>query len=125
MSNEVLINQINNAISAHGSWKIKLRTAVNKGQSEHSIDDVRCDNKCPFGKWLYGADIDATMKASAPYNVIKRLHAEFHICAGDVLQKAITGDTAGATQIMEGEFIPMSEKLIRGLRKWKTEAAAM
>ena len=45
MPNEVLINQINNAIGAHGSWKIKLRTAVNKGQSEHSIDDVRCDNK--------------------------------------------------------------------------------
>ena len=125
MSNEVLINQINNAIGAHGSWKIKLRTAVNKGHSEHSVDEVRCDDRCPFGKWLYGGDIDAAMKASAPYNVIKRLHAEFHVCAADVLQKATTGDAAGAAQIMEREFTPTSEKLVRGLRKWKGEAAEM
>ncbi|HBQ35495.1 MAG TPA: hypothetical protein DD729_01420 [Rhodobacteraceae bacterium] len=124
MTDEVLINQINNAIGAHGSWKIKLRTAVNKGKSEHSVDDVRCDDKCPFGKWLHGSDIDSETRSSVPYNVIKRLHAEFHVCAADVLTKAISGETAAATQALEGDFAAKSEKLVRGLRKWKGEAAA-
>ena len=124
MSNEVLINQINNAIGAHGSWKIKLRTAVNKGKSEHSVADVRCDDKCAFGKWLHGTDIDGPTSASAPYKVIKRLHAEFHLCAADVLQMATTGNIPGASQLLEGDFAAKSEKLVRGLRKWKGEAAA-
>jgi len=124
MSNENLINQINNAIGAHGSWKIKLRTAVNKGHSTHNIDEVRCDDKCAFGKWLHGSEIDGVTRAGAPYNVIKRLHAEFHICAADVLKKATGGDTPGAAQLLDGEFTTKSEKLVRGLRKWKGEAAA-
>lgn len=124
MSNENLINQINNAIGAHGSWKIKLRTAVNKGQSEHSVEDVRCDDKCAFGKWLHGTEIDAQTRSGAPFNVIKRLHAEFHVCAADVLKKATTGDIPGASELLDGDFAARSEKLVRGLRKWKGEAAA-
>lgn len=123
MANENLINQINNAIGAHGSWKIKLRTAVNKGNSEHSVEDVRCDDKCAFGKWLHGTDIDGPTRAGAPYNVIKRLHAEFHLCAADVLKMATTGNTPGATALLDGDFAARSEKLVRGLRKWKGEAA--
>ncbi len=124
MSNKTLIDQINNAIGAHGSWKIKLRTAVNKGHSTHNVDEVRCDDKCAFGKWLHGSNIDGPTRAGAPYNVIKRLHAEFHICAADVLSKATNGDTPGAAQLLEGDFAAKSEKLVRGLRKWKGEAAA-
>jgi len=124
MPNETLINQINNAIGAHGSWKIKLRTAVNSGNSSHSVEEVRCDDKCAFGKWLHGHDIDQPTRASAPYNVIKRLHAEFHICAADVLKMATSGDTPSATKLLEGEFAAKSEKLVRGLRKWKGEASA-
>lgn len=124
MSNEKLINQINNAIGAHGMWKLKLRTAVKKGESEHSVEDVRCDDKCVFGEWLHGPDIDASTRSGAPYNVIKRLHAEFHVCAADVLEKATTGNIEGATELLEGDFSTRSAKLVRGLCKWKGEAAA-
>lgn len=124
MSNEALVNQINIAISAHGAWKIKLRTAVNTGQSQHSINDVRCDDKCAFGKWLHGSEIDGATRATAPYAVIKRLHAEFHLCAADVLEMATTGNASGAINLLDGEFTDKSGKLVRGLYKWKTEAAA-
>lgn len=124
MSNEKLINQINNAISAHASWKIKLRTAVNKGHSEHSVAEVHCDDKCAFGMWIHGTDIDGPTRSGAPFNVIKRLHAEFHVCAADVLKMATTGNVNGATDLLDGEFSAKSEKLVRGLHKWKGEAAA-
>jgi len=123
MSNEKLINQINNAIGAHGSWKLKLRTAVKKGHSEHSVEDVRCDDKCAFGEWLYGPDIDASTRRGAPYKVVKRLHAEFHACAADVLEKATTGNAPGAIELLDGDFTFRSEKLVRGLSKWKGEIA--
>lgn len=124
MKNEQLLNQINNAISAHSSWKIKLRTAVNKGKSEHSIDDVRCDDKCAFGKWLHGSEIDEPTRSGVPYSVIKRLHAEFHVCAADVLKMATTGDAPGADALLDGDFSARSEKLVRGLCKWRGETAA-
>ncbi len=124
MSNETLIDQINSALIAHGHWKIKLRTAVAKGKSEHSVNEVRCDEKCEFGKWLYSTEIDSEMRASIPYTVVKRLHAEFHVCASDVLYKALTNDAVGAATILEDEFMNKSEKLSLALRKWKGEAAA-
>ena len=124
MNADDLINEINNAIGAHGSWKIKLRTAVNKGESDQTPEDVRCDDKCVFGKWLNGSTIDTATRSGAPYQVIKRLHAEFHVCASEVLRKAITGDKNGAIEMLEGDFAARSEKLVRGLRKWKGEASA-
>lgn len=124
MNADDLINEINNAIGAHVSWKIKLRTAVNKGESDQSPEDVKCDDKCVFGKWLNGNTIDDEIRSGAPYQVIKRLHAEFHICASEVLRKAITGDKSGAIETLEGDFSERSGKLVRGLRKWKGEATA-
>jgi hypothetical protein len=123
MSNEQLHNQINNAIGAHGSWKIKLRIAINKGKSDHSIEHVRCDDTCTFGKWIYSAEIGEPTRQSTPYNVIKRLHAEFHVCAAEVLKMATSGNTAGAANLLEGDFTARSEKLVRGLRKWRGEAS--
>ncbi len=124
MNKDDLVNEINNAIGAHGSWKIKLRTAVNNGKSDQTPEDVKCDDKCVFGKWLSGDTIDSETRSGAPYQVIKRLHAEFHISASEVLRKAITGDKMGAVEILEGDFTACSEKLVRGLRKWKGEATA-
>jgi len=125
MSDEVLINQINNAIGAHGSWKIKLRTAIRNGKSELSIDDIRCDSNCAFGKWIHGTDIDAPTRNGAPYKVIKRLHAEFHVCAANVMQMATSGKTEAATNLLEGEFSAKSVKLVRGLNKWKGEISVL
>lgn len=124
MSNEILINQINNAIGAHGSWKIKLRSAITKKQSDHNIEDVRCDDKCTFGKWLHSPEIDLPTRNGVPYRVIKRLHGEFHICAAEVLEMAVSGNKSDAMNLLEGEFTDRSGKLVRGLRKWKGEAAA-
>lgn len=124
MSNENLLNQISNAIGAHGSWKLNLRIAVKKGRSDHGVKDVPCDDKCAFGEWLHGPDIDESTRSGAPFNVIKRLHAELHVCAAEVLEKATTGNIPGANALLEGDFAFRSEKLIRGLHKWKGEAAA-
>ncbi len=123
MSQAELPNQINQAIGAHGAWKLRLRTAINTGACDIAPATASSDNQCAFGKWLHGPTVDATTRAGVPYQVIRRLHAEFHQTAGKVLTKAVAGDTLAAQKILDSEFNDQSEKLVRALHKWKREAA--
>lgn len=116
-----MIKEINDAIGAHGAWKLKLRTAISVGKSDVEPATVRCDDRCALGRWLYGSTLDDSTKSGKPYQVIRRLHAEFHHSAATVLESALAGRKDQATQALEGEFKERSEKLVRALTKWKGE----
>jgi Chemoreceptor zinc-binding domain len=121
MSGPALLKEINDAIGAHGMWKMRLRTAINTGASDIAPRDAGCDDRCQFGAWLHGPQIDQQTKGGMPYQVIKRLHADFHRSAGTVLQDAVSGRKDAAEQALTGEFAEKSEKLVRALNKWKRE----
>ena len=121
MSRADMVEQINNAIGAHGSWKLKLRVAMSTGASEIDPDRACRDDKCPFGRWIHGNEIDAVTKQGKPYQVVRRLHAEFHQTAANVLRHAITARKTKAEEIFAGEFAERSDKLVRALAKWKGE----
>ena len=121
MKSKMIIDEINNAIGAHGMWKMRLRTAIATSTCDITSHDAGCDNKCAFGKWLYGPTLDHAVRAGVPYQVIRRLHAEFHQAAGTVLAEVERGNAAGAQAQMSGEFTERSEKLVRALTKWKGE----
>ena len=116
-----MIKEINDAIGAHGAWKLKLRTAIMLGKSDVEPASVRCDDRCVMGRWLYGSTIDTATRNGKPYQVIRRLHAEFHQSAATVLDDALAGRKDLASQRLEGEFKERSEKLVRALTKWKGE----
>jgi hypothetical protein len=121
MSNNEITREINAAIGAHGAWKLKLRTAISTGRSEVDPADVRCDDKCAFGQWLYGETIDQATRDGKPYEVVKRLHADFHKCASSVLTQATAGNDRDARTLFEGEFDERSRILVVALNKWKRE----
>jgi hypothetical protein len=121
MANQQIIDEIKKAIGAHGTWKLKLRTAISLGRSDAEPTQVQCDNLCDFGKWLYGPTIDEVTRAGMPYQVVKRLHAEFHECAAKVLKLALDGQKDAAEALMVSEYNERSDKLIRALTKWRTE----
>ena len=121
MRTPLMIKEINDAIGAHGMWKMRLRTAIAAGVGDITSADAGCDDKCAFGKWIHGPSIDAATRAGMPYQVIRRLHAEFHQAAGQVLARVERGDRKGATDLFDGEYSARSEKLVRGLTKWKSE----
>lgn len=121
MNAHAIIEEVNNAIGAHGMWKMRLRTAITSGRCDITSADACCDNKCAFGKWLYGPTLDSQVRAGVPYQVIRRLHAEFHRSAGEVLAQVERGNASGAQATMGGEFADRSEKLVRALTKWKGE----
>lgn len=121
MSNVGMVEQINSAIGAHGAWKLKLRVAMSSGASEIDPEKACKDDRCPFGRWIHGDEIDAVTKQGKPYQVVRRLHAEFHQSAANVLRHAITARKPEAEALFTGEFTERSEKLVRALAKWKGE----
>ncbi len=124
MCNRHSIDQINAAVGAHGAWKMRLRGAIRSGRGDIRSHDASADNRCEFGKWLYGPQIDAATRQGVPYQVIRRLHGEFHRSAGRVLAHIEAGRLAEAELAMNGEFTETSEKLTRAMTKWKGELQA-
>ena len=121
MSNQALVSQINDAIGAHGMWKLRLRTSVQTGKSDITPEVAGCDDACTFGKWLKHSPIEPAVKSGVPYQVVSRLHADFHRAAGNVLADALTGRPKEAEATLQGEFTERSEKLVKALTKWKRE----
>lgn len=118
-----IAQEVTNAIGAHGAWKMKLRVAINTGSSDADPAIVCRDDCCPLGQWLHGPSLDATIRGGMPYQVVRRLHAEFHQSAGKVLELAMNNRKAEADTHYETDFLPRSEKLVRALTKWKGELA--
>lgn len=121
MSNAEMVQEINSAIGAHGAWKLKLRVAITTGTSEVAPEKVCKDDRCPFGRWIYGPTLDSMTRAGKPYQVVRRLHAEFHQSAADVLRLALAARKADADAMFQGTFAERSDKLVRALTKWKGE----
>lgn len=66
MCNRHSIDQINAAVGAHGAWKMRLRGAIRSGRGDIKSHDASMDNRCEFGQWLYGSQIDATTREGFP-----------------------------------------------------------
>ncbi|MCX6270335.1 MAG: CZB domain-containing protein [Bacteroidetes bacterium] len=90
----------------------------NSGHSDFKPVIVKSDNACEFEKWLYSLSVDE--KSSIDYNNVKNLHAEFHKIAGDILQKAISGnkDEAKTKFSFGGNYGMASSKLCIALYDW-------
>ena len=91
---------IDAAIYAHKMWFLRLRNAIDKGESDFKPEIVKTDNRCEFGKWLYG-DFPQEFKAGSTYGEIKILHAKFHVEASKILELALKGDKKAAAKMLD------------------------
>lgn len=112
--------EIKKAIGAHGLWKGRLTSAIETGSSEFTPDRIRHDNECDFGRWLYGATIPPATKHTPEYESCRRLHAEFHQEAANVLKLAVTGHKDKAREAMSprSKFAEVSSHLTSEMMKW-------
>lgn len=114
--------EISSAIAAHGSWKVRLKTAIDSGRFDEATENgLREDNRCAFGRWLYGKTIPEGARTSAEYENIRSLHAEFHKAAAAVVEAAKSGRKTEADEMMKpgGTFSLTSSDLIQALTAWK------
>ncbi len=111
--------EIKKAIGAHGMWKVRLRSAVDTGTSEFTVDKVKADNNCDFGKWLHGLSPDE--KKTENWAKVRDLHAKFHVEAAKILENALTGkkDTAAKGLDTSSEFSKLSASLTSAMISWE------
>lgn len=115
------IRQIDAAILAHDEWKSRLLAAIEAGSSALEPDQVRADDLCAFGLWLYSAGDD--LKASLHYHRVCDLHAQFHQAAAQVLRLALDGMGRRALTSLEfgSEYVRASVLLVDELELWRAE----
>lgn len=113
---------IDKAISTHGVWKMRLRTAIGGGTLDIPPNVIRSDNHCDFGKWLYGGEICSSDRSKGHYLAVKKLHAEFHVTAAKVAELVAVGRLEEARRMMasSGEYSVVSAKLHDALVAWKS-----
>ena len=113
--------EIDKAIGAHGAWKQRLKMAIETGNSEFTTQQVRVDDRCVFGQWLY--NLPASIKTNDHWKNIQRLHAEFHAEAAHVLTIALSGKKEEALILLEpgGKYTLLTGQLGIALTKWKAQ----
>ena len=115
--------QIQAARGAHEIWKARLATAIAAGASPFSPDEIRRDDRCPFGEWLHhGLDIHELPHAAE----VRTLHAAFHGAAARILELAISGrrDEALAAMSPGSAFATLCDQLTGELQRWAAEQSA-
>jgi len=113
--------EIDQAIAAHGYWKNYLRNAIKTGQIDTTVEAIRSDNQCVFGKWLEGSMLTTMEEASHHYKTVKERHAEFHKTAARVVELALAGKKSDAERMISlgGEYTKISAELHLAMMEWK------
>lgn len=116
--------QVRAAIGAHGMWKGRLRNAIDTGSSAVSVGEIRVDDRCEFGQWLHGAGRNG-FAVSQSWESVRKLHADFHAEAAQVLEMALSGRKADAEKSMSlgGGFFHASSALVKELTRVEQQAA--
>lgn len=117
----VTVEAIQKAIAAHTGWKARLNTAVSTGKFELDPSTVRVDNRCDFGKWLNGSELQPADKENKHYLTVKKLHAEFHHEAAKVVDWATSGQKSKAEESLAigGAYTKASHLLTEAMVKWR------
>ncbi len=117
----IIVDMIQKAIAAHSSWKARLKSAVATGKFDVTPADIKVDNRCEFGKWLYGADFSAADKQTKNYRTAVDLHAKFHQEAAKIVEWATSGhkDEAEKAMGIEGSYTKASSALTKALVEWR------
>jgi len=113
------LDVLNKAIAAHGSWKVKLKAAIQAEGTTLDPAQVSRDNACEFGQWLHA--VRPAAAHAADYARVKELHAEFHRRAGEVASLARLRKRVEAEKSMGlgGAFFEASVNLVSAMQAWK------
>jgi Chemoreceptor zinc-binding domain len=97
-------------LDTHHVLKKKLQAELN-GAGNGSLDVVTIshDNACAIGKWLYGEG-KALYGHLPEYESARKVHAELHLCAGEVLSEHYVGNLDQAQILFKTKFRTSSSK---------------
>jgi Chemoreceptor zinc-binding domain len=103
------------AISAHSSWKRKLRLYLSKPDHSLTVADVAADDRCKLGEWIAG---DGRKYSSLPeFAILRDQHTRFHKAAQDIVSRADRGENISEELVpgSNSEFSQATATVIRAL----------
>jgi methyl-accepting chemotaxis protein len=120
LPNKAGISNLDDAIAAHIKWKHRLNQYID-GTSTEILDTavVSKDNQCALGKWIYGDG--EKHKNSMYYGDLVTKHANFHLCAGAVVNKVKEHDKVGAEALLKGEFAIIAKDTVSTIMNLKKD----
>jgi hypothetical protein len=97
-------------LDTHHALKEKLQNVMD-GTSRENLDIavLSQDNSCTIGKWLYGEGKDSYGHLPE-YESARQVHAELHLCAGEVLTQHQLGNEEHAQELLKTKFRTTSSK---------------
>ena len=107
------------AIAAHQLWKTKLRVLID-GRLPEKIDPNHLgkDDQCELGKWLNTEGMK-TLGHKPEFQNLVAVHKNFHTQAALVARKALTGDKAEATRMLDDELYKVSSTVVLAISRCK------
>jgi hypothetical protein len=102
---------LNQVIDSHAAWKHRLENTLLGDNSEQlEVSVVAQDGVCTLGQWLYG--VGKQQFGHLPeYEELRKTHANFHLCAGQVLIEIRNGKADVAKCLLKGEFRNLSDMI--------------
>ncbi len=85
------------ALLAHAEWKLRLNLYIH-GEGSLDAKVVAEDCHCKLGKWLYAEG--RKFQSEVEYEDLRRVHAEFHRHAAQVVEAVDRGDREGARAML-------------------------
>ncbi len=112
---------LHEAILAHTRWKMRLLQFIHGRSEALLVSEVERDDLCALGKWLQNEG--ARHAASAAYREAVQAHTEFHLRAAQVVERADSGDRAGAESMLGagGAYAAASDAVVLALTKLRIE----
>lgn len=99
------------AMQSHLAWKKRLKSIIaNAEQDDVDIVQVAADDLCALGQWLYGP-ARARYGRLPEYARLRKVHAEFHLTAGQVLLNSRNGRPEDAADLLRGAFSALSDQV--------------
>ncbi len=75
-----------------------------------------CDDKCDFGRWLYGPDIPEHVRNGPCYEDVRQKHADFHKTIGQIVGATNDGRAQMSTALLDGAFDEKSKVLTQKMQ---------
>jgi len=102
---------------AHMNWKHKLRGFLAGEGEPPDPEVVSRDDKCVLGCWIHGEG--QRFASDLHYTRLRDKHADFHLCAGQVIRAKQNGDEEGARRLLLNDFSILSDETIQEIRSMK------
>ncbi|MDQ1313955.1 MAG: hypothetical protein QG662_64 [Pseudomonadota bacterium] len=111
------------AIDAHMQWRERLTDHLHgKSQETLEVGTVSCDDNCTLGKWIYSSG-KRKFSHLRELEDLRLTHADFHLCAGEVLLKHENDEKEAAEQLLNTRFKHLSGQVQLALVRLHTKAS--